>query len=51
MKTGSPMESQEAAMLREVYLVLWAVRNSCGTWPAGRRDGASGTSGPTWASA
>ncbi|XP_040118385.1 uncharacterized protein C7orf61 homolog [Oryx dammah] len=26
LKTGSPMESQEAAMLREVYLVLWAVR-------------------------
>ena len=26
MKTGSPLESREAAMLREVYLVLWAIR-------------------------
>lgn len=26
MKTRSPLESREAAMLREVYLVLWAIR-------------------------
>lgn len=26
MKTWSPLESREAAMLREVYLVLWAIR-------------------------
>ncbi|XP_006219187.1 sperm acrosome developmental regulator [Vicugna pacos] len=26
MKTGSPLESREAEMLREVYLVLWAIR-------------------------
>ncbi|XP_006859692.1 PREDICTED: uncharacterized protein C7orf61 homolog [Chrysochloris asiatica] len=26
MRTGSPLESPEAEMLREVYLVLWAIR-------------------------
>ncbi|XP_057605793.1 sperm acrosome developmental regulator [Hippopotamus amphibius kiboko] len=26
MKTGSPLQSREAEMLREVYLVLWAIR-------------------------
>lgn len=26
MKTRSPLESREAEMLREVYLVLWAIR-------------------------
>ncbi|XP_023397499.1 sperm acrosome developmental regulator [Loxodonta africana] len=26
IKTGSPLESPEAEMLREVYLVLWAIR-------------------------
>lgn len=26
MRTGSPLETPEAEMLREVYLVLWAIR-------------------------